>query len=151
MTDRRQPPNAPQRVRAPVPATGAVRRNLFTSQLTRRPTTTSSNNSAETVRIDSSTSTAAAAAAAVAEPADALDDLDGEIVVRDQHGEIELADPPSPEMDEDEEGALDDGREIESAFGRCCSHGGPNVLTFGRRKAKARRRGEASSQSYSSG
>lgn len=108
MADRRQPPNAPQRVRAPAPVQAGVRRNLFTSQLTRRPTPTSSNNSAETLRLDPAP-TAAAAKATV----DVLDDQGGEIVVRDQHGEIELADPPSPEVDELDEGALDDGQENE--------------------------------------
>ncbi|KAL2207464.1 hypothetical protein CC79DRAFT_1368332 [Sarocladium strictum] len=107
MADRRQPPNAPQRVRAPAPPTGGVRRNLFTSQLTRRPTPTSSNNSAETLRLD------AAAASAAASLVDVHDDEGGEIVVRDQHGEIELADPPSPEVDELDEGALDDRQENE--------------------------------------
>lgn len=110
MADRRQPPNAPQRVRAPAPPTGGVRRNLFTSQLTRRPTPTSSNNSAETLRLD------AAAASAAASLLDVHDDEGGEIVVRDQHGEIELADPPSPEVDELDEGALDDRQENEREF-----------------------------------
>lgn len=116
MAERRQPTNAPQRVRAPAPPPGpVVRRNLFTSQLTRRPTPTSSNNSAETLRIDPAAAAAGAGGAAT-DPVDVLDDdgQGGEIVVRDQHGEIELADPPSPEVDEDEEGALDDRQETES-------------------------------------
>jgi hypothetical protein len=47
---------------------------------------------------------------------DVHDDEGGEIVVRDQHGEIELADPPSPEVDELDEGALDDRQENEREF-----------------------------------
>jgi hypothetical protein len=59
----------------------------------------------------------AAAAASATAAVDVHDDEDGEIVVRDQHGEIELADPPSPEMDELEEGVLDDGQENERMCG----------------------------------
>ena len=75
----------------------SVRRNLFQSQLTRRPTPTSST-SAETLRLD----------------VDVLSDSE-EIVVRDKHGEIDLGDPPTPVFDEAED-AGDDGREAESGY-----------------------------------
>ncbi|KAH6892188.1 hypothetical protein B0T10DRAFT_287783 [Thelonectria olida] len=65
--------------------TSSVRRNLFQSQLTRRPTASSSA-SAETLHLD----------------VDVLSDT-SEIVVRDKHGEIELGDPPTPILDEDDE------------------------------------------------
>lgn len=90
-------PSASSRARPAGPASGiaGVRRNLFQSQLTRRPTPTSSN-SAETLRLD----------------VEVLSDSD-EIVVRDKHGEIDLGDPPTPVFDEPEE-LGDEGRETES-------------------------------------
>lgn len=86
--------NATARAKAPAPA--GVRRNLFQSQLTRRPTPSSSN-SAETLRLD----------------VDVLSDT-SEIVVRDQHGEIELGDPPTPILEDPEEVPVDDRQENES-------------------------------------
>ncbi|KJZ74206.1 hypothetical protein HIM_06437 [Hirsutella minnesotensis 3608] len=83
---RRVDPGA-QRPRGPVAA--AVRANLFRGQLTRRPTASSST-SAETVRLD----------------VDVLSDS-SEIVVRNQQGEIELGDPPTPTVDEHDEQAED--------------------------------------------
>ncbi|KAK6834643.1 hypothetical protein PG987_009337 [Apiospora arundinis] len=74
---------------------GAVRRNLFQSQLTRRPTSTSSN-SAETLRMD----------------ADNVSNT-SDIVIRDEHGDFEVGDPPTPPMDEPEAEALDDMQENE--------------------------------------
>lgn len=76
-------------------APGAVRRNLFQSQLTRRPTSTSSN-SAETLRMD----------------ADNVSNT-SDIVIRDEHGDFEVGDPPTPPMDEPEAEALDDMQENE--------------------------------------
>ena len=74
-----------------------VRRNLFQSQLTRRPTPISSSNSAETLRLD----------------VDVLSDT-SEIVVRDKNGDFKLDDPPTPPMeDASEEGAIDEDRENE--------------------------------------
>lgn len=75
-----------------------VRRNLFQSQLTRRPTASSSA-SAETLHLD----------------VDVLSDT-SEIVVRDKHGEIELGDPPTPVLDDDDDMPVDHGLETESAF-----------------------------------
>ncbi|KAI0005169.1 hypothetical protein F4779DRAFT_633571 [Xylariaceae sp. FL0662B] len=76
--------------------TAGVRRNLFQSQLTRRPTPTSSNNSAETLRLD----------------VDVLSES-SEIVIRDKNGEFEVGDPPTPPLDDPDEGALDDAQENE--------------------------------------
>lgn len=76
-------------------APGAVRRNLFQSQLTRRPTSISSN-SAETLRMDADT---------VSNTSD--------IVIRDEHGDFGIGDPPTPPMDEPEAEALDDMQENE--------------------------------------
>lgn len=97
MADRMRPAagGAPR----PRPAASGVRRNLFTSQLTRRPTPTSSSNSAEPSRADGAEDTNTSSS---------------DIVVRDQHGEIDLEDPPAPELDEHEDGALDDRQENES-------------------------------------
>ncbi|KAI5461259.1 hypothetical protein BGZ63DRAFT_230896 [Mariannaea sp. PMI_226] len=74
---------------------GSIRRNLFQSQLTRRPNA-SSPASAETLHLD----------------VDVLSDT-SEIVVRDQHGEIELGDPPTPIFEDEEELGFDHGQETE--------------------------------------
>ncbi|KAK7935752.1 hypothetical protein PG985_001247 [Apiospora marii] len=79
-------------------APGAVRRNLFQSQLTRRPTSISSN-SAETLRMD----------------ADAVSNT-SDIVIRDEHGDFEIGDPPTPPTDEPEAEALDDMQENEHLY-----------------------------------
>ncbi|ETS80225.1 hypothetical protein PFICI_07754 [Pestalotiopsis fici W106-1] len=102
-----QRPAAARPVRTMMPAThnnpavsapaNNVRRNLFQSQLTRRPTPVSSSNSAETLRLD----------------VDVLSDT-SEIVVRDKNGDFKLDDPPTPPMeDASEEGAIDEDRENE--------------------------------------
>ncbi|KAI0514393.1 hypothetical protein F5B22DRAFT_238804 [Xylaria bambusicola] len=60
-------------------------------------TTSSSTNSAETLRLD----------------LDVLSET-SEIVIRDQNGEFEMEDPPTPPLDDaDDEGALDDAQENE--------------------------------------
>lgn len=74
----------------------SVRRNLFQSQLTRRPTASSSA-STETLHLD----------------VDVLSDT-SEIVVRDKHGEIELGDPPTPVLEDEDEVPLDHHQESES-------------------------------------
>jgi hypothetical protein len=76
-------------------ATSGVRRNLFQSQLTRRPTASSST-SAETLRLD----------------ADAQSESE-DIVVRDKNGEVELGDPPTPPVDDAEEDGVDPSEEHE--------------------------------------
>ncbi|KAJ4237480.1 hypothetical protein NW759_000591 [Fusarium solani] len=77
-------------------ASASVRRNLFQSQLTRRPTAGSSSTSAETLHLD----------------VDVLSDT-SEIVVRDKHGEIELGDPPTPMLEDDDDVPLDHRQETE--------------------------------------
>ncbi|KAL4728536.1 hypothetical protein ACLX1H_005285 [Fusarium chlamydosporum] len=77
-------------------SSAGVRRNLFQSQLTRRPTAGSTSTSAETLHLD----------------VDVLSDT-SEIVVRDKHGEIELGDPPTPMMDDEDELPLDNAQECE--------------------------------------
>lgn len=78
-------------------SSAGVRRNLFQSQLTRRPTAGSTSTSAETLHSD----------------VDILSDT-SEIVVRDKHGEIELGDPPTPIMEDEDELPLDHRQECES-------------------------------------
>ncbi|KAG5951345.1 hypothetical protein E4U53_003306 [Claviceps sorghi] len=82
----------PRIAAAAAPPTG--RPNLFRSQLTRRPTASSSHSS-ETVRLD------------VQVLADS-----SEIVVRNQQGEIELGDPPTPVFEETDE-QVEDKHEME--------------------------------------
>ncbi|AEO56466.1 hypothetical protein MYCTH_45915 [Thermothelomyces thermophilus ATCC 42464] len=67
------------KTRSGVPSSSSVRRNLFPSQLTRRPTALSP------------------------APEDLHSDEDGfkdEIVARDHNGEVELGDPPTPLIDD---------------------------------------------------
>ena len=86
-----QPPaQAPLRRPAPPPP---VRRNLFQSQLTRRPTPAAS--SAEALRLEACV--------------DVLSDSD-EIVVRDKQGEVEVEVPEGVE----EDGVVDEKEEMES-------------------------------------
>jgi len=117
MADRAPPahirPGTNRVTRAATSTTG-VRRNLFQSHLSRRPTPTgstgtgtgtgggtitaapsSSSTSAETLRLD----------------VDVLSDS-SDIVIRDQNGEFEMGDPPTPPLDNpDDEAALDDVQE----------------------------------------
>ncbi|KAG5981615.1 hypothetical protein E4U55_002751 [Claviceps digitariae] len=91
MNPRNQVPNnGIPRPRIAAAAPGAASRpNLFRSQLTRRPTASSSNSS-DTVRLD----------------VEVLSDS-SEIVVRNQQGEIELGDPPTLVFEETDEQAED--------------------------------------------
>ncbi|KAK0727901.1 hypothetical protein B0T26DRAFT_637144 [Lasiosphaeria miniovina] len=85
----------------------SVRRNLFQSQLTRRPTaggSTSSSTSAETLRLDADGQP----------PHQHESSSSADIVIRDRNGEIELGDPPTPPLDDpDEVVALDTRQENE--------------------------------------
>lgn len=81
--------------RARISVAAAARANLFRGQLTRRPTA-GAPNSADTLRLD----------------VEVLSDT-SEIVVRNQQGEIELGDPPTPAVDEHDEHA-EDRHETES-------------------------------------
>ncbi|KAI8965712.1 hypothetical protein F5Y11DRAFT_277911 [Daldinia sp. FL1419] len=102
MADRPPPHARPGTNRTARTNTAGIRRNLFQSQLTRRPTPTtssqSSSNSAETLRLGD---------------VEVLSDT-SDIVVRDKNGEFDVGDPPTPPLDDPEEGgALDDGQETE--------------------------------------
>jgi len=102
---RRNPSNAPNQVRtraAPPPtAASGVRRNLFQSQLTRRPTPSSASTSTETLRLDSCV--------------DVLSDSD-EIVVRDKQGELEVGEAVALGIagEDEEDGVVDERAEMES-------------------------------------
>ncbi|KAJ4321648.1 hypothetical protein N0V84_005200 [Fusarium piperis] len=87
--------NGVSRTRNGTSSSASVRRNLFQSQLTRRPTGSSST-SAETLHLD----------------VDVLSDT-SEIVVRDKHGEIELGDPPTPMLEDEDDVPLDHRQETE--------------------------------------
>lgn len=94
MPERRQvPPPTSTNSRS---ATG-VRRNLFHQHLSRRPTTSSTSTSAETLRLDSDHGSETA-----------------DIVIRDKNGEFDISDPPMPTMDEAGDGAHVEAQEDES-------------------------------------
>ncbi|KAG5946425.1 hypothetical protein E4U60_004082 [Claviceps pazoutovae] len=76
-------------------ATASGRSNLFRSQLTGMSTAGSSNSSENTVRLD----------------VEVLSDT-SDIVVRNQQGEIELGNPPTPEMEDGDE-QVEDKHETE--------------------------------------
>ncbi|KAI0840257.1 hypothetical protein F5Y06DRAFT_252189 [Hypoxylon sp. FL0890] len=100
MADRPPPHVRPGTSKTTRKDTAGVRRNLFQSQLTRRPTptTSSSNASAETLRLAD---------------VEVLSDT-SEIVIRDKNGEFEIGDPPTPPPDDPEDGgALDEAQESE--------------------------------------
>ncbi|KAL5319801.1 hypothetical protein ACEPPN_012858 [Leptodophora sp. 'Broadleaf-Isolate-01'] len=73
-----------------------VRRNLFQQHLTRRPTTSSTSTSAETLRLD------------VDHESDSSD-----IVIRDKNGEFEIEDLPIQPYDEQDEGGSGEAQEDE--------------------------------------
>lgn len=72
-----------------------VRRNLFHQHLSRRPTTSSTSTSAETLRLDTE-----------------LESETSDIVIRDKNGDFEIGDTPVQSMDE-QEGGPEDAREDE--------------------------------------
>ncbi|KAK9444952.1 uncharacterized protein G6M90_00g107050 [Metarhizium brunneum] len=113
MSQRAQPPTSgTHRPRAPPGAVAsAVRPNLFRSQLTRRPTASSSN-SADTVRLD----------------VEVLPDS-GEIVVRNQQGEIELGDPPTPILETDEPEDRDESEKERQRLAEAVKHHSINHST----------------------
>ncbi|KAF5122576.1 hypothetical protein E5D57_013061 [Metarhizium anisopliae] len=113
MSQRAQPPTSgTHRPRAPPGAVAsAVRPNLFRSQLTRRPTASSSN-STDTVRLD----------------VEVLPDS-GEIVVRNQHGEIELGDPPTPILETDEPEDRDESEKERQRLAEAVKHHSINHST----------------------
>lgn len=79
-------------------STTGVRRNLFHQHLSRRPTTSSTSTSAETLRLDNEH-----------EPETS------DIVIRNKDGEFEIGDPQMQGLDEQEEGGQD-AMEDESRF-----------------------------------
>lgn len=104
MADRPPPHARPGTNRAAARTnTAGVRRNLFQSQLTRRPTPTNSSSSAasasaETLRLGD---------------VEVLSDT-SDIVLRDKDGEFEVGDPPTPPDDGlDDGGAPDEAQENE--------------------------------------
>ncbi|KAL1897425.1 hypothetical protein Sste5346_004162 [Sporothrix stenoceras] len=105
-------------------ASTSVRRNLFQSQLTRRPTQATSAGSGGAVSTNASSNDGLRASVlggldgsdAGLESALASDPASRgpvEIVVRDRNGELELVDPPSPTADEMGETPLDARQESE--------------------------------------
>lgn len=100
MSERFRPANQtnPQRNRAAAPQP-AVRRNLFqqnggpNARAARRPGPVSAD-SAETI-LD----------------VEAPESESSEIVVRDRHGEVEIGDPPTPDLDEPGEEEDDEGKQ----------------------------------------
>ncbi len=92
MPERRQASSSSSTIRS----TG-VRRNLFHQHLSRRPTTSSTSTSAETLRLD------------IDPESDSSD-----IVIRDKNGDFEIEDPPIQPFDEQEEGGHIDAQEDES-------------------------------------
>ncbi|KAI1486981.1 hypothetical protein F5X96DRAFT_681581 [Biscogniauxia mediterranea] len=111
---------------------GGVRRNLFQSQLTRRPTPTttgpSSSSSSAGAGTGASASSgdcsnnnsnnnnngnkAASAAALLRLDVEVLSDT-SEIVIRDKNGDFEMGDPPTPPLEDLDEVVLDDAQENE--------------------------------------
>jgi hypothetical protein len=90
-----------------------VRRNLFHQHLSRRPTTSSTSTSAETLRLDVE-----------------ADSETSDIVIRDKNGDFEVGDPPIPELDEQEETGHQEAQEDESTSQSCgdFSLGAYNVI-----------------------
>ncbi|KAI0205422.1 hypothetical protein F4808DRAFT_284393 [Astrocystis sublimbata] len=142
MADRAPPPPnvRPAVGRQPRTATTAagVRRNLFQSHLSRRPTATESSKSgpgasSATNGISSATTHANGngnsngngnGTASKSSSSISVDDMprhecdllseSSDIVIRDANGEFEIGDPPSPPLDDlDEEAALDEAQESE--------------------------------------
>ncbi|KXJ93118.1 hypothetical protein Micbo1qcDRAFT_203240 [Microdochium bolleyi] len=91
-------PPPPTATTTTITTNSGVRRNLFQSQLTRRPTPTSTG-SAETLRLGDNN-------------VDVLSDT-SEIVVRDKNGDFEIGDPPTPPLEDPEDGGLDEAQENE--------------------------------------
>ncbi|KAG0648581.1 hypothetical protein D0Z07_5184 [Hyphodiscus hymeniophilus] len=70
--------------------TAGVRRNLFHQHLSRRPTTSSTSTSAETLRLDNE-----------------HESETSDIVIRNKDGEFEIGDMQTQDLDEQEEGGED--------------------------------------------
>ncbi len=94
----------------------SVRRNLFQSQLTRRPTATSSSSASSDglLRPDADQQQAPSGSSAVSTTAATAASTSADIVVRDKNGDVELGDPPTPPLDEPDDAVLDARHENES-------------------------------------
>jgi hypothetical protein len=90
MAERRQASGSSSRA-------AGVRRNIFQQHISRRPTTSSTSTSAETLRLDLGTESETS-----------------DIVIRDKNGDYEVGDPPIPLADEQEEPAHQEALEDES-------------------------------------
>ncbi|KAI8952441.1 hypothetical protein F4801DRAFT_218465 [Xylaria longipes] len=125
MADRAPPQNlrpGASRLTRAATSTAGVRRNLFQSNLTRRPTPTENSRSAGggggTTSTAPTTTTATNSSSSnsvdmLRFESDVLSES-SEIVIRDKNGEFEVGDPPTPPLDDpDEEAALDDAQENE--------------------------------------
>lgn len=86
MPERRQAASSSTNSRS----TTAVRRNLFHQHLSRRPTTSSTSTSAETLRLDTG-----------------HESETSDIVIRNKDGEFEIGDPQVQGLDEQEESGQD--------------------------------------------
>jgi len=88
------PERRPQTSSSSRSTTAGVRRNLFHQHLSRRPTTSSTSTSAETLRLDNE-----------------LESEGSDIVVRDRNGEFEVAEPVASGQEAGDGG--DEGRAVE--------------------------------------
>jgi len=118
----RHPSGHPSGVARPRSGANSVRRNLFQAHLTRRPTA-GSNGSAETLRLGGDGSDGMASEESQPESQSI------EIVVRDKNGDVELGDPPTPPMDDSDDGAIDARQENESEQARHPSLSWPWAVT----------------------
>ncbi|KAI1809123.1 hypothetical protein GGS20DRAFT_360207 [Poronia punctata] len=116
MADRAPPAHARPttgRVTRAATSTTGVRRNLFQSQLSRRPTA----NGSTSTGIGRGGSTALTSSSSSTSVETLRLDIDvqsdtSEIVVRDENGEFDLGDPPALALEDSEDDvALDDGQE----------------------------------------
>ncbi|OAA58961.1 hypothetical protein SPI_06163 [Niveomyces insectorum RCEF 264] len=97
-----------------------VRRNLFQSQLTRRPTPTASvvsnssaSSSTDGLRFGLDGDASGVRGDTASASSDSHAGAPAEIIVRDRNGEVELMDPPSPTPDELNDAVLDERQENE--------------------------------------
>ncbi|KAI1438742.1 hypothetical protein GGR50DRAFT_299028 [Xylaria sp. CBS 124048] len=115
MADRAPPPNlrpGNRTTRATANIAG-VRRNLFQSHLTRRPTSTESTRPGASTASTTGTAQSSSSVETLGIDIEVLSDS-SEIVIRDQNGEFEVGNPPTPPLDDlDDEVVLDGAQENE--------------------------------------
>ncbi|KAI1827942.1 hypothetical protein F4861DRAFT_491772 [Xylaria intraflava] len=115
MADRVPPANLRQGTRTTRAGTSiaGVRRNLFQSQLTRRPTSGDAPRQGAGTTSAAGTVSSSDSAGSMRLDVDVLSDS-SEIVIRDQNGEFEIGNPPTPPLDDiDDEPVLDGAQENE--------------------------------------